>query len=458
MSASSQSLFERLVLQPNRLTWFEMFQGAFQKHSQKDADYAMIAGTTLDSVNDEVGMLQKWQKPWLFRKIFLVGITSSLLLFAVCAIMLFLVGAVPPAVFLLYFLIPPAVVPVTLAIFFWEMNAPRNITIIDVLRYFFTGGVLSLLATLFLNLFRGNTPAWMAPLTEEPAKLILALFFLQRVKKKTGRVYGLTGLAIGAAVGAGFAAFESAQYAYNNYLSVLASYAKAMPDQFLHSVEQGATLFFWDSFIRVTFVTLLRALSAVKGHVMYCAPYAAIAGLYMGDGKRIGDSLRQPRFMLTFLISFLCHMAWNMFSGINYWIVFAVITFATWFNAGMAMRASFSQLASRVPMGGNNAQTTSLRIQGVSGVHAGVTFQITRDEILIGSDTSCRLNYPVNTPGIDGFHSKLLVKNGKLYLAALSSQNGTWLNGAQCSLSKGYLLQPGDSFYLGTPNQSFQVI
>ena len=57
---SAPSLVERLIRSPESLTWRDVFSGWREKHTRKDADYAMIAGTTLDSAQTEMSMLQKW--------------------------------------------------------------------------------------------------------------------------------------------------------------------------------------------------------------------------------------------------------------------------------------------------------------------------------------------------------------------------------------------------------------
>lgn len=466
---AAQSIYERILREPMKLTWLNIFQGLKEKHTQKDADYAMIAGTTLDTVSDEVGMIQKWQRPWLCRKVFLGLGAASLALAGVILAWILLTGVCQyPALNLLYFILPPAVVPLTLMLFFWEMNAPRNISLVDMIGFFFTGGVLSLFFTMLLGLLDLSSESFLAPLTEEPGKLLAALYCIKKIKKKNGKMYGLTGLAIGAAVGAGFAAFESAQYAYREYAK---AFAQTLGENFETSGDELLNMMFsgwmWMDlvgYVRVTTVTLLRALCAFHGHVMYCAPYASIAALYIGNGDTPKQAITRPAFLISFAISFFCHMGWNYFSSEHFLITLVVITLVVWLNAQQAMRASFRQLVAKVPVSGGQAvgaagtQTLNLTIQGISGVHGGVAFRMTRSEILVGSDQSCRLSYPVNTPGIAPQHCKLLQQNGGVYLADLGTPGGTWLNGSRCTPMKGYLLKSGDTFWLGSQDQSFRVV
>lgn len=83
-----------------------------------------------------------------------------------------------------------------------------------VLKIFFLGGVLSLLITTLLFTFLPSgsgdlIPSMMTGLIEELGKVLATAYFIKEMKDKR---YILNGLLIGGAVGAGFAAFETAGY------------------------------------------------------------------------------------------------------------------------------------------------------------------------------------------------------------------------------------------------------
>lgn len=445
------AIYEKIIRDPLHLTWKDIFFGGPKKHTQRDTDYAMIAGTTLDSVETEIGMLQKWQQPWLYKRVFLAGLAAFGIILAAVVVLILLEGeCYNPSLNLLLFVLPPAIVPVTLMIFFWEMNAPRNISLAELIGYFFSGGVLSILVSLFI--FEGipGYAEW-APVAEEPGKLVIALLFLSRLQKKKGRVYGLNGLSIGAAVGAGFGAFESAMYAYDAYCDAL-----ALEGIFnLEAIQANGVILMVPSTLILTLLSIgLRGVCAICGHVLYCAPYACIAALYMERDNGPMSALAHPDFYIVFLFSCLIHWQWNKFEFRL--IQLPVTTVLLWLSCQYGMRKSFAQLRSGITSG--NAAVTSLRIQGLSGVHAGIGFALTKSEILIGSDASCNLNYPVSTPGIALQHCKLLVQNGYLYLADLGSASGTWLNGAKLRPGTGYPLKQGDRFCLGSDAQMFAVV
>lgn len=452
MSTKTQeSLYSKIIASPLKISWSDIFRSSTQKRSQSAVDYAMIAGTTLDTVKTEIGMLQKWQQPWLYLRVLTAGAILSAVMMAAVAVMIFVYGVCHiPALSLLVIVVPPCVVPISLMVFFWEMNAPRDISLSQLIGYFFIGGVLSLTITLLLHTFVPSGNASLAPLTEEPAKLLASLVLLHQLQRKNGKVYGFSGLALGAAVGAGFAAFESVQYAYQQLPTIKLELGEAtqyVPVLYL----DAATL------MPVLDNILLRNICAIACHVVYCAPYACIAALNMKQTGGIGQVFTGVSFFVIFGISFVCHGLWNTIP--NIFITLPLFTLVLWSTTLYGIRRSFAQLAEKVSLAGNGGTvTTSLRIQGTRGVHAGVAFLITRQEILIGSESTCQLNYPVSLVDIDKIHSKLLVRDGNLYLADLGSRSGTCLNGSRLKPMIGYLLKSGDSFSLGTSGQEFQVI
>ena len=160
-------------------------------------------------------------------------------------------------------------------------------------------------------------------------------------------------------------------------------------------------------------------------------------------------------FWILFGISFACHGLWNFIGSL---LLLIPITLILWSSTLYGVRKSFAQLAEKVSRGGSKAQVTHLMLQGIGGVHAGVAFAVTRTEILIGSDASCQLNYPISLTDIEDIHCKLVVRQGNLYLADLGSLSGTFLNGMRLKPMVGHLLQRGDRFAIGSSGQEFQII
>ena len=181
----------------------DLFSEVFRKRSREELEEYFTVGTS--STTPPISEVDtRWPKPWVFFKMFLG---------ALVAYILFLLGwnefgnvnLIPGLI-----MVGSFAVPITTLIFFVEINARRNVSLYQVIRLLFIGGILSLILSLFLFqltsfLKLGWLGASVAGLAEEPGKL-LALLTVAGISKYR---YKLNGLLFGAAVGAGFAAFES---------------------------------------------------------------------------------------------------------------------------------------------------------------------------------------------------------------------------------------------------------
>lgn len=163
--------FRKAYSNASEITWKDVFSDFRHPHTKKDFDYALLAGTSLDTAT-EADMLTKWNKPWIFYPILKGGIILIILLylFKFLSNMYFNGGT---GEYIMTLIIPPFVVPVVLLVFIWELNIPRNISIYEVLGYSVIGGLLSFFVTSIMLLFISEElPAGFAAFREEPAKLV----------------------------------------------------------------------------------------------------------------------------------------------------------------------------------------------------------------------------------------------------------------------------------------------
>ena len=198
---------------PADLNWKVLFTDVLKKHSKSEAENIFICGTktttpTLDSVS------QQWPHPWLYSRVFFMFAVAFSLLYVCCAVF-GNTNAIPGLI-----VVGAFTVPLSGLILFLEVNAYRNISLYDIALIFLVGGCASLVATLFLFSIIGVSEldfigALLVGLIEEIGKAVIVYYFI----KKLARQNILPGLLIGAAVGAGFAAFESAGYAMNYLLA-----------------------------------------------------------------------------------------------------------------------------------------------------------------------------------------------------------------------------------------------
>ena len=258
-----------------------LFDEVFKRRTPAEIEDHLMAGTlrTTPPVTD---VSCDWPRPWMFARLFLL----SALLFAVFwgGYRYFENGNLVPGAMV----IGSFVVPMTVVLLFYELNAPRNVSLLLVAKLVLLGGAWSLVIS--LALFRigqdvtGLIGASAAGLIEETGKLAAVVFATRSLSSVRYR-YTLNGLLFGAAVGAGFAAFESAGYAFNNMLK---SGLGAMDG-----------------------VILLRGALSPFGHVVWTAIAAGALWRVKGAMTYHGTQLAEPRFIGLFIASVVCHALWN---------------------------------------------------------------------------------------------------------------------------------------------------
>jgi RsiW-degrading membrane proteinase PrsW (M82 family) len=178
-------------------------------------------------------------------------------------------------------------VPTSILVLFFECNVRRNVSLYQVLRLLLLGGALALLLSLFVYRLSAAFPiqglgAFLSGLVEEPAKLLALALVIRSPRYR----YTLNGLLFGAAVGTGFAAFESAGYAFRAGL------------------EGGSDL--------MRHVILTRGVLAPFTHIVW----TALAGGALWRAKRAlpfsWGMLREPRFGRVFAVVILLHTLWDL--------------------------------------------------------------------------------------------------------------------------------------------------
>lgn len=274
--------------------WKDIFTDLFKPHSGKDAEKIFIYGTEFTTPKEEK-ILSDWPKPWLYGRVFL-----TLLAAFVISYLIFLTGValLAPTVLLLGSML----VPVPLLIMFYEINAPRNISIFDVTKIFILGGLLAIYITIILAIIgpEGNEMtypvAFAVGIREELAKLIVVVYLLRK-RKKNKKNYLLNGLLIGAAVGAGFAVFESAGYAQ---------------DAMLVFVENDQEVYIEMSGLNALFSIIVRGILSPGAHIAWAA-ISGFAAVLVGEKSAYRfKSFLNKRFIAIFLFPVLFHAIWDM--------------------------------------------------------------------------------------------------------------------------------------------------
>jgi len=260
----------------------ETFSEVFSRHSDEEVEeYFAIGGPSTTPSRDMVDT--SWPKPWLFfRAMFMTIIGYACFAWAWHEFRNIIL--IPGLIFVGSF-----AVPFSALLFFFESNTRRNVSLFQIVKLVFIGIILSFVVSLIsyriidVVTLRMLEPI-LAAFAEEPSKL-LALLVVVNNKKYP---YILNGLLFGAAIGAGFAAFESAGYA------------------FFYAIESGPG--------KMHQVILVRGMLSPFTHIVWTSMCAAALWRVKGGSKFSVTMLGDMRFLRVLFAAVLLHTVWN--SGI----------------------------------------------------------------------------------------------------------------------------------------------
>jgi RsiW-degrading membrane proteinase PrsW (M82 family) len=283
----------------------DVFSEALKKHSRDEVEEYFTVGTP--STTPPISQVETaWPKPWVFLRTFIAA-AFVYFIFVQVWHQFHNENLIPGLI-----LVGSFAVPVSSLIFFFEMNARKNVSLYQVIRLLFLGGIISITVSLvFFDITHNVKLDWLgasvAGMVEEPGKLLALMLVVNQTKYK----YILNGLLFGAAIGTGFAAFESAGYALR---SGLYYDDQAMLDNIMQ-----------------------RGMLAPFGHVIWTAMCGAALWKVKGNQPFRFDMLQDPKFYRVFLTAVILHMIWNspivlpfyaknIILGVTGWIViFALI-------------------------------------------------------------------------------------------------------------------------------------
>ena len=428
--------FREASREDSKIDWKDIFSESFVKHSKADREYAMQTGTLARQV-PESKMLTTWQRPWLWWPMAKAGALLIVLLYAALYIPLILFGIGTGVMVQMCTIIPPLIVPLTMMVFFWEMNIPQNISLGDMGGFYIVGGVMSFVVTaLAYLLVPSGLPARYAALREEPAKLaatLMILYYIQKVQKK--KIYGLTGLVVGAAVGAAFSGLESVSYALDVY-------------------ETG-------SLGAVAVNQLLRGVFSIAGHVAYCVPYSCAIALNAEKGELRGSSVLCVQTLLAFALSVVLHWIWNS-SGQGMHILLCCIApfrYIYWIRKCLTQIVGIcgpvhrrGQLSPAQAAGGITLCCKSTALQGSCWRSSG-------EPLVIGRQPDrCRLCLPADTPGVSREHCRVFFGPEGWMVQDLNSSCGTYVDGRRLAAYETVPIHSGSNLFLGSRQVRITVL
>ena len=289
---------------------WHFFADVFRRHDREEILEVFCCGTHATTPPLHA-VSSAWPTPWIFARMLL----ACLLLyfgFDWASSTFQNANLVPGLMFVGNFAIPFCVM-----VFFFELNVRRDVPFFDVMRAMMYGGLIALIFALILVEFSPDVLRWVAGPIEEPAKLLAVILIAG--SRRNGRI--LTGLLLGAGVGAGFAAFESSGYTFTELVRLITSNTAAEIVTTINPA-QAQVIAANASTINPDAVMQVRALITPFGHIVWTAITAGAYWLVLRqriiEGRRDYNStgidwsiLTDIRFLRIAIIPVLLHLVWN---------------------------------------------------------------------------------------------------------------------------------------------------
>lgn len=290
----------------------QTFSETFKKRAPDELEEYMMVGsskTTPPIETVETG----WPKPWMFfRQLGLFAIA-----FAVLYVVFKFTGnepLVPAIMFMGAF-----AVPISVLVFLFEMNTPRNVSLLLVGKLFVMGGLAAICAVSFeyMSPMAGKLPG----IVEETAKLAAVILVVRSARYK----YELNGILFGAAVGAGFASFETTWYAMQSFL----------PSLIQGLVQQGlqVQVAFSNATAAMVDELAIRGGLAPFGHMPWTAIAAGAFWRVKQDKPTSFSMLMDPSFLKTLAIPVLMHTLWD--ASVLFPNLPSIVNILLWIGTGL---------------------------------------------------------------------------------------------------------------------------
>jgi protease PrsW len=333
----------------------EMFSEVFKKRTQEEVDEYFICGTSKTTPaieNAQTG----WPKPWFFMR---VMIFMGLIYFGfLLAWKEFGNSNLLPGLMMMGSL----VLPLATVILFFELNTPRNISFHYILGLLCVGGVVSIFLSL-IGFSISSLSSILGPpaagIVEEIGKLLTVILVARNLKHK----YVLNGLLFGAAVGAGFAVFESAGYAFRAFMETFVQGAvRTNLSQSTISAIAGGNM--------TTNITI-RGLLSPFCHVAWTAIAAGALWRVKGGRPFSPAMLADSTFLRAFIIPVVLHMIWNAgFIPSVFYLKQVILGLIGWFILFGIVQQGLKQVKSaQLEQAREELSRTQSAITAVTGSH-----------------------------------------------------------------------------------------
>lgn len=283
-----------------------LFSEVFRPHDQNEMENLLSVGAPLTTPPLDASM-GKFPNPWIFFRAFGIAIAAYLVFYF--ALNTFQNPNLLPGLIM----IGSFAVPLSVLVLFYEINTPRNVSVPRVIQFLVVGGSVSLLLSLVL-FDLSQLDSYIGPpaagIVEECGKLA-AVILTWKMIPKDRYPYRLNALLFGAAVGTGFAAFESAGYA----------------------LVQTETL---DEMIALI---MQRGVMSPFGHIVW----TAIAASAYWEVR--GGTMLSGKFLRLFAAPVALHFLWNMDLPIPFYVKGVILGFIAWVIVVSLVQTGLKEIA-----------------------------------------------------------------------------------------------------------------
>ncbi len=290
----------------------ELFAEVFSRHSREEVENYFTVGTA-KSTPDILEVDAAWPRPWLFMRMMIASLVLFFLFWAGWK-QFSQINLLPGLM-----MIGSFAIPISTLVLFIELNVRRNVSLYMVLRLAFLGGILSLLITFVMynlaessllpnsNVFKILGASSAGPM-EETAKVLAMIAVARAAQYK----YKLNGLLVGAAVGVGFASFESMGYALNCFtndtIDGMVRVANEMNVKDFEAAKNFGRFLGADAMINMIVV---RGLLAPFGHIVWSAIAGCALWRVINGQEFKWRMLCDEHFIRLLLVPVILHMIWN---------------------------------------------------------------------------------------------------------------------------------------------------
>ena len=288
----------------------QTFSETFKHHDPRaEEEYAMV-GSALTTPPIEM-VDTNWPKPWMFFRV-LAGLAVA---YAAIYALYVYTGNEKPMIAIM--VLATFAVPMATLTFLWEMNTPRNVSVIEVIKLFVVGGGIAVvLITLgYITPLFSAGAFYQAGILEESSKL-LAVILVTWGARGARYPYQLNGILFGATVGAAFACSETLGYGMDAFAPGLVKFVQSGGlDQIFAGLPQGASVGWGIILMPVMKATLMelnvRAILSPFGHIVWTGIAAGAFWRVKGDRPANFSMLIDGRFLRAFIIPVVLHSIWD---------------------------------------------------------------------------------------------------------------------------------------------------